>query len=367
MGKGKIAFHINSLGKGGAEHVVSMLSGFFAEDGYEVLVITLWKAEQEYPLSGNVRRINLGDMEGQAGRWKRAVSRLTNLRRVIQRQQPSIVISFCNKANFRSAFSMLGIKIPLLVSVRNDPQKDYAPHRFSTRWMERKASGCVFQTMDARMFFSQVLQDKSKVIPNPLDEKFLGVEREISSSYFIATVGRISAQKNQLLLIKAFERICEKFQGLELRIYGETSEEEVRLSLDRYVEEHHLKDRVRFMGQCSYLERELKHAALFVLPSDYEGMPNALAEAMALGLPVIATDCPCGGCAALVENGVSGLLVPVGDEGGLAAAMVKLLSDRELSESMGRNAAQIREKISPQKVYGEWKLFVDEIINNNRY
>ena len=68
------------------------------------------------------------------------------------------------------------------------------------------------------------------------------------------------------------------------------------------------------MGQCGSLERELADAALFVLPSDYEGMPNALIEAMVLGLAVIATDCPCGGAAMLIEGGISGLLVPVGDE-----------------------------------------------------
>ena len=367
MGKEKIVFHINSLGKGGAEHVVSMLSGFFAGDGYEVLVITLWKAEEEYALSEGVRRINLGDMDGQTGRWKRAVDRLTSLRRVIQKEKPSVVISFCNKANFRSSFCMTGIKTPLLVSVRNDPETDYAPYKFSTRWMERKASGCVFQTPDAQRFFSPVLQRKSKVIWNPVDEKFLNAEKWNNNGYYIAAVGRISAQKNQMMLVKAFEYIQDKFKDIELRIYGEDCEEDVRRSLDCYISEHHLTDRVKFMGQSNHLEKELKNAALFVLSSDYEGMPNALAEAMTLGLPVIATDCPCGGCASLVENGVSGLLIPVGDERRLATAMEQILMDHELAMSMGRKATEIAEKISPKKVYLKWKDYVEQIINSKCY
>ncbi|MGN1181345.1 MAG: glycosyltransferase [Suilimivivens sp.] len=364
MNKKKIVFHINSLGKGGAEHVVSMLSGFFAVDGYEVVIITLWRAEEEYELPEGVSRINLGDRQERKGRWKRAVGRFTDLRKAILEENPDIVISFCNKANFRSAFSMAGMKTPLLISVRNDPEKDYAPYKLPVWWMERKASGCVFQTKEAQKFFRSGLQKKSRVIWNLIDEKYLKTEKKDNKGYFIAAVGRISSQKNHMLLLKAFHRIKDKFQDTELRIYGEDCEKDVREALDRFVTEQGLSDRVRFMGQSSHLEKDLQGAKLFVLPSDYEGMPNALAEAMVLGLPVIATDCPCGGCAMLIEDGVSGILVPVRDEEKMAQAMEKLLADRELAESMGRNAARISDKISPEKVYEEWKTYVESIINN---
>lgn len=365
MRKGKILFHINSLGKGGAEHVVNMLSGYFADDGFEVVIVTLWRAEEEYALHGGVFRINLGDnVKESKGRLMHAVSRFTDLRKAIQKEKPDIVISFCNKANFRSAFSMAGMRIPLLISVRNDPRIDYAPYKFPVWWMERKVSGCVFQTTEAQKFFCDRLQKKSRVIWNPVDEKYLDKKNKNNDSYFIATVGRISAQKNQMLLLKAFNRIQDKFKETELRIYGEDCERDVRTALDQFVNEHKLSNRVKFMGQSNHLEEELQEAVLFVLPSDYEGMPNALAEAMVLGLPVIATDCPCGGSAMLIENGVSGMLVPVGDEEKLAEAMEQVLGNKELAESMGKNAAGIIDKISPRKVYEEWKNYVEYIINN---
>ena len=115
------------------------------------------------------------------------------------------------------------------------------------------------------------------------------------------------------------------------------------------------------MGQCGSLERELADAALCVLPSDYEGMPNALIEAMVLGLAVIATDCPCGGAAMLIEDGISGLLVPVGDEKGLAQAMERVLMDESLAETMAENAGKTADKVNPLTVYEEWKEYVEAL------
>ena len=375
MTKKKILFHINSLGKGGAERVVSVLSRYFAEDGYEVVIVTLWRAGEEYELSKAVRRIDLGELAAgrRGGRRLLALRRFTDLRSVIRREQPGIVISFCVKANFRSAFAMLGMKTPLLVSVRNDPKTDYAPHAGATKWMERKACGCVFQTEEARQFFSPDFQKKSRVIWNPIDEKYLlaGQKSQMQRTENdkeqdtrlnrIVTVGRISRQKNHMLLLRAFCRIKDQFPDMVLQIYGEEGESGVKEELESYMADKRLEERVLFMGQNSSLEKELREAALFVLPSDYEGMPNALMEAMVLGLPVIATDCPCGGVAALIEDGVSGLLVPVGDENRLAEAMARLLGERELARSMAENAAKVAEKVSPLRIYKEWKEYVETL------
>lgn len=375
MTKKKILFHINSLGKGGAERVVSVLSRYFVEDGYQVVIVTLWRAGEEYELSKAVRRIDLGELAAGrlGGRRLLALRRFTDLRSVIRREQPGIVISFCVKANFRSAFAMLGMRTPLLVSVRNDPKTDYAPHAGATKWMEKKACGCVFQTEEARQFFSPAFQKKSRVIWNPIDEKYLlaGQKSQMQRTENdkeqdtrlnrIVTVGRISRQKNHMLLLRAFCRVRNQFPNMVLQIYGEEGESGVKEELESYIADNKLEEQVLFMGQNSRLEKELKDAALFVLPSDYEGMPNALMEAMVLGLPVIATDCPCGGPAALIEDGVSGLLVPVGDEDRLAEAMARLLGERELARSMAENAAKVAERVSPLRIYKEWKEYVETL------
>ena len=363
--KKKLLFHINSMGKGGAERVVSVLSEKFARDGYEVVIATLWRAKEEYQIPEGVKRINLGDNGSyeKAGRIRLAFRRLWDLRRLIKEEAPDLVISFCNKANFRSSYCMLGMKTPLLVSVRNDPRIDYFPHKYGVRRMKKKASGCVFQTEDAKSCFDVKFQKKSKVILNPIDEKyFIAEEQRPEPSGYLVTVGRLSMQKNQLLLLKAFSLIREELPGVQLRIYGEESDQGIRDMLTKYVEQRHMQDSVLFMGQSSHLEREIRDAALFVLSSDYEGMPNALMEAMAMGIPVISTDCPCKGPAELIEDGISGLLVPVGEEKEMAYAMRRVLKDRELWKRLSRNGMEIRKKASPDRVYKEWKAFVEEII-----
>lgn len=361
----KLLFHINSMGKGGAERVVSVLSEMFAGDGYEVVIVTLWRAKEEYPLAEGIRRINLGD-DGKlekAGRIRLAVGRLWTLRTLIRKEDPDLVISFCNKANFRCSYCMLGMKIPLLVSVRNDPRIDYFPHKNGVSRMERRASGCVFQTKDALACFDEKFQKKSRVIWNPIDEKYLiDKEKPVKQAKYLVTVGRLSAQKNQLLLLKAFSLIRKELPEYQLRIYGEESERGVKKMLTEYIEQEQMQDCVLFMGQSSHLEKEIRDASLFILSSDYEGMPNALMEAMAMGIPVISTDCPCGGPAELIEDGVSGLLVPVGDEKELASAIMRVLRGPELWERLSRNGMEIKKRVSPDKIYGEWKAFVEEII-----
>ncbi|MCM1134042.1 MAG: glycosyltransferase [Clostridium sp.] len=385
MKKRKIIFHINSLGKGGAERVLTVLAGYFAREGNDVTIVTLWRADNEYEMAEGIKRINLGDNLEKKGRISLAVRRFTDLRGVIKRERPDIVISFCMKANFRSSLAMIGMKTPLLISVRSDPQIDYAPHRRLTKWMEKKAAGCVFQTGDAQAFFGKRLQEKSRIIWNPINEKYLpenrkgnvgggkkeekdekisGGERDKAIKNCIVTVGRITFEKNQMLLVKAFAKIKDKFPEMKIRIYGEGIGGEAWKELDRYIRQNAMEEKVEFMGQCSTLEKELSGAALFVLPSNYEGMSNALMEAMAMGLPVIATDCPCGGSAMLIEDGASGLLVPTGDEEKLAAAMERVLSDREFAGRLAENAEKLAEKAAPVKICEKWRDYVEELIGN---
>ncbi len=361
----KILFHINSLGRGGAEHVVSILADNFAAQGNDVVIATQWQAEDEYPVGEKVRRIPVGMTEADAGknRMQIALLRLKRLRDCIRKEQPDIVISFCNKANFRSAFSLIGSRTPLLVSVRNNPVEDYQPHKFATRLMEMRADGCVFQTPQAKAFFHKRLQNKSRIIFNPLSEQFVNAERYTGErGKEIVTVGRISAQKNQMLLLKAFAAIEKDFPDYVLKLYGDVQEKKVEEALHLFVEEKGLQNKVLFMGNSKTIQKDIRKAALFVLPSDYEGMPNALIEAMALGLPCISTDCPCGGSALLIENGVSGLLTKVGDEAGLEAAMREMLANPEKAAKMGLEAGKVTERVNPDRICRDWMDFIEEVI-----
>ena len=180
----------------------------------------------------------------------------------------------------------------------------------------------------------------------------------------MVTLGRLCVQKNHKLLVDAFKKIADKHSDVNLLIYGIGTSEDVTESCRSYIEYYGLNDRVHLMGQTMRSQDVLASARCFVLSSDYEGMPNALLEALVVGVPSISTDCPCGGPRTLIENGKNGLLVPVNDVDRLAEAMDKVLSDRDFAEELGRSAKESALKYRREIVFNEWKTFVEDVIYN---
>ena len=167
----------------------------------------------------------------------------------------------------------------------------------------------------------------------------------------IVTVGRLEPQKNQKLLINAFSELAKKFPDYTLVIYGEGS---LRKKLEKYIESKGLKDRVFLPGAKNNIQEYIKDASLFVLSSDYEGIPNALIEAMAIGLPCVSTDCSPGGARELITNGENGVIVECRNSNELATAMARLLTDRESAKRMGTNAKKIYTRVDKNLVCNRW-------------
>ena len=97
-----------------------------------------------------------------------------------------------------------------------------------------------------------------------------------------------------------------------------------------------------FRGFSDNVKEEIIDSAMFVLSSDYEGISNSMIEALAMGIPVISTDCPGGGSRIYIENNVSGLLIPVGDKGALVDAMGKIAGNEEFAKQLSENSVKIR-------------------------
>ena len=376
----KILFHINSLGKGGAERVVSLLANEFVKDGVEVVIATEWYAEEEYEVDSKVKRIHVGLSEEQekGNRIAKQWYRIHNLRKTVLQEKPDVVLSFCAKANYRAMMATTATGVPVIVSVRNNPKMDYVgtTKGIMNKLFLNRAAGCVFQTEEAREFFDEVLQKKSKIICNPVNEKYLHAKREDVKKKIVC-VGRLVAQKNQMLLVNAYERIIEKYPQYQLYLYGDGSDDECKEELLQYVDkktvqaantvedkitEVKLKDCIHFMGLSSTLEKDMADAAMFVLPSNYEGMPNALMEAMALGLPVISTDCPCGGSRYWIEQGVTGQLVPVRDVEAMVKAIEFYILNPEKAEEMGANARKRLQEATVDKIYDQWKEYISKTL-----
>ena len=365
----KIMIHINSLGKGGAERVASLLASRFACDRIQVVVATTWKEEQEYEVDSRVKRVHAGlnKKEENAGRIAKVYLRVKNLRKVILEEKPDMILSFCVKANYRAVQAAMGTGIPVIVSVRNDPKVDYVgkAKAIMNKLFLNRADGCVFQTEEAKEFFDDVLQEKSRIICNPVNEKYLQAERMIPKKKMVY-VGRLVEQKNPMLLVNAFEEIITRYPEYQLYMYGDNFEDECKNELIRYLEQPDkriVRDHVHFMGRSNRLELEMADAAMFVLPSNYEGMPNALMEAMALGLPVISTDCPCGGSRYWIEPGYNGQLVGVKNIRSLVQAMEYYIRNPEEAEKMGQRAREKLREATVDKVFLQWKNYMEEVLN----
>ena len=362
---GKILFHINSLGKGGAERVVSLLANEFVKDGVEVVIATEWFAEEEYEVDSRVKRIHAGLTETQekSNRIAKQWYRIHNLRAILKKEEPSVVLSFCAKANYRAMMASTAMKIPVIVSVRNNPKIDYVGTTKSimNKLFLNRAAGCVFQTEEAQEFFDEVLQKKSKIICNPVNVKYLQAKREKTQKKIVC-VGRLVAQKNQMLLVNAYEKIMKKYPDYHIYLYGDGSDDECKEELLKYVDAKGLKKCIHFMGLSSTLEKDMADAAMFVLPSNYEGMPNALMEAMALGLPVISTDCPCGGSRYWIQPGVTGQLVPVRDVEAMEEAIEFYIQNPEKAEEIGANAKVRLQEATVDKIYEQWKGYISKTL-----
>ena len=216
------------------------------------------------------------------------------------------------------------------------------------------ADGCVFQTKEAQEWFPERLQRKSKIIYNAVKEDFYHIERKPNRGE-IVTCGRLTEQKNHAMLIAAFADVVKQYPYATLKIYGEGA---LRETLQQQINEAGLQDKALLMGATDNVGKALETADLFVLSSDYEGMPNALMEAMAAGVPCISTDCPCGGPRELFGENLKKKLVPCGDANQMALKISEVLDATE-SGILEKNCA---EAFRPDSVDARWEKYLLEII-----
>ena len=366
----KIAFHLNSLQQGGAERVVSNLANRFAKEGYEVVIATEWYGTDEFALDQKVRRVHVGltKEDEDRSRISKMLRRIWYLRRFMKKEKPDVVVAFTRGVLYRALAAGIGTGIPVVISVRTDPVGHYDKKADKLRipLLFPHAAGCVFQTEGAKDFFAPYLQENSRIILNPLNPKYVGVPEPAVRTKNVVQSGRLVDFKNQPMLIRAFLKVHEKHPDYTLKIYGPDSKDGTKEILESIIHENHAEDFVKLMGGSNTLEKDLADAALYAFSSDWEGLPNALMEAMALGLPVVSTDCPCGGPKTLIEDGVNGLLVPIMDEKAMTDGILRLIEDRELAERLGREARKISERANEDAVFEQWQTYLQECCKKNR-
>ena len=362
----KLLFHLNCFEQGGAERVVSNLVNQLVKDEYEVIAATEWQGEVEFQLDPRVRRIHVGLQKEDEGknRLQKIWLRFRCLRQLIKKEQPDVVISFTRRPNYRALICAVGTKVPVIPAVRQDPKSYYnsLADKLLIPVLYRRAAGCVFQTEEQGTYFPASLQKRSRIILNPVNHKYLNIPKPKTREKTVVQSGRLVDFKNQAMLFRSFLKVHEKHSDYCLKLYGGDSFDGTKEKLEAIIKENQAEDYIRLMGPSDSLEKDLPSAGVYAFSSDYEGMPNALLEAMTLGLPVAATDCPCGGPRTVIEHEENGLLVPGGDAQAMTDAINRLIEDREFAERLGDNARKISERINETAVLSQWKEYVEEVI-----
>lgn len=344
-------------GMGGAEKQSVLLANALAERNHEVTLISLCGNEKCYAISEKVRYIFIPDRRKG---FLSIVSRFFDLRKTLKKIRPDITINFWFQPTYMNVLMPDSITGKVLYSERNDPgDREYSKLLRIVRTLTLPfVDGFVFQTKGAAGYFNKKIRRRSVIIPNPVN---VGTElkQPEKREKVIITAGRLHPQKNQKLLINAFSLISDRFPGYRLVIYGDGELKDELLAL---AGELKIEDRVVIHEAIPNILEKVNEASLFVLSSDYEGLPNALLEAMALGVPCISTDCKPGGARELIINGENGLIVPRNDANRLAKAMKYMLEHESDALMMGKKAGKISSSHSFKKIYDKWEKFLKKLV-----
>lgn len=347
----KIDIITKAMTSGGAERVIAQLANYFVTHGICCRIITTDDREVMYPLNEKIKIVPIGKKSGN--KVIDRVVRYSALRKVVLSDRPDVVLTMPEDTGIYVILALLGTGIPVYVSERNNPwvMPDVKITRFLRKIAYPFAAGVIFQTEMAKSFFPLRIQKKGVVLPNPVDASRIPAPYEGKREKRFVAVGRLEPQKNFSLLIRAFSEFSKEVPEYKLTIYGEGQE---RSKLEKLIADLGLQNSIELPGRDKDVLNKINSAAAFILSSDYEGMPNALIEAMCMGMPVISTDCPSGGPRKLITSGENGLLVPVNSLEDLEVALIKII-DRPKSETFARNAYLTGTKLTNPHVFEEWK------------
>lgn len=354
------------MAAGGAERVAATIANAWADQGREVWLVPTFLGEKklEYDIRTQVTVSFLSDyIVGKSVGWPKFIRKTYSLRRLVQDIRPDAVVSFLTNVNVLAAAALQGLGVPLVVSERADPAADIELPwfvRFGRAVLYQFADALVVQSASAAIGYRQrVLRPPpTYVVANPLPaslEKFERRAVQVGRGGEIVAMGRLYWAKRFDLLIRAFGLAFRDEPGWRLSIWGQGP---LRVELEGLISELGLAERVHLRGVTREPWRALVAAQIFVLSSAYEGFPNAMLEAMAVGLACVSFDCPTGP-RELSNGGEAVQLVSTGDIRELAAELSSLARDPERRAKLGRAAAEfVRSHYSEETVIEQWDAVI---------
>lgn len=397
----RITLAINSLARGGAEKNLSIMANHWAMQGDTITILTFDEGTSApaYTLRPEIKHTPLNISCSSKSTLQKVFTLMRLpfvLRKAIKSSNPDVLISFMDQTNMLCLIAACNLSFPIIVAERVNPAKSsilepqmpallrriLAPLRnFLYRW----AANIVVQTEDAANYFPIYLSQRVVAIPNPVlppeaqesiplaiatnpkhpsEQQPAGTKKEANTpgtyaditlqSPCIIAMGRLVPQKRFDLLINSFARITQAHPEWSLAIIGAGAELNKLKELAR---ELGVSQKVFLPGPTANAHAVLKQAQIFVLSSDYEGFPNALCDAMACGLPVIATDCDYGP-RTIIRNSFDGILVPTDNAEALAQALEELLRFPHKRVALSEQAPAVVQRFSLEYIMMRWEKLI---------
>ena len=371
--KRRIVIVVSSIAAGGAERVAATMANSWLNGGHAVWLVStyLGAGTAAYKLNPSVSVIPLSEVmhERSSSLWPTTLRKVRALRGLLATIKPDVIISFLTNVNVLAIIAHARSGVPLIISERTDPLHDRElPRalRMARALCYRFADALVVQSSTAAHRYGARLRGIARmaVIHNPLPAELAASPSRACQDReggCVIAMGRLTPEKGYAKLIEAFAVAFEDDKTWQLRIWGEGP---LRNDLQKLVERLQLIERVQLCGLTDQPWTALAAGQIFVLSSEYEGFPNAMLEAMALGLPCIAFDCP-SGPHELAAGGKSAILVSPGDVASLSSALRELAQNRERRKALGACAAAfVRSQFAEAAVMGDWDALVEEVISH---
>ena len=346
----RILFVSGSLNRGGAQRVITLLANDYAQRGWGVHIIVMMNDEIGYALDSTItihKFVHSGNRLKNAGKW------VKEIRQCLKDEKPDIVVSFVGRINIITMLAATGLNIPVLVSERNDPAQDRRskPEQWLCKRFYAKADRVVFQTKYQANYYAKFCKTNSVIIGNPISAPVYEGEHPQKD---ILCVGKLMDQKNHPMMIRAFAQIAEQFPDKQVFIYGEGQK---CAELQQQINDSGLAERIHLCGNSDHIFDMLHKYEYFVMCSNYEGLSNALLEAMISGMVCVTTAWK--GVEDIVQDGLNGYTVPVGDSGALAQKLKEIFAN----DNNKIRAAGIAEakKFGMEQVLALWRKEIDRL------
>jgi len=364
----EIVFVINTLNRGGAAKILSFVANTLADYYDSVVIVTYDDAPPKYELKESIQ---IKSLQNKFVKHKNIFFRILkrlflikSLRKLLYNYQYRPIVAFISDVCTDCAFATFGLEKTLVGAERGSPKSYGFIRRKLLKFSYRKCDKVIFQTKEQAEFFDNLWTNSYDIIPNPYFLKY-NKTKKLQWHYedctnVIVSAGRLVKEKDFGTLFKAFELLKKEKPDILLKIYGSGPMLDNLIKLSYKLK---INKSVCIVEYDDYLLEKLVQGRVFVLSSFHEGIPNILLEAMGIGMPCIATDCPAGGPRSLIDHNVNGILVPPENPVALYTALKKVFGYTGFSKSLGKEAQYVKKRFSKKSIGEMWIKALHENIN----